>query len=1566
MRSRKFFKPFIIIFLIVSWVFFGWPVIWQNPRIPSEIQKAQAAPIAQYSGGIIVYADGTAGTPKYKIFDDTNGFGSEQSAQSVGSNAITWLRVAANPINDEWTIVTKDSAGVIKAQVCTGVDGGISCGTPTTITSSGNTAAFRNFDIAYEYGSGDALIVYGTATSDELRKIEWTGGSWKNDAAITTTRTTSTVEWVELTSRGGTSNQIGIAYSDTNDAISAYRWNGTAAADEATGNIGSTALTANVRKFDISFEGSSGDMLVVSWVGGAGTARTGALSGTTWAIGNQTVVDVSSIQFLDLPEPPPNTDILAVEGHGALSTSNTTEGWEWTGSGVTDGNNGDDLAQGWTASYQLAAVSYLSSTYYGVAVFSSGVSGEQSDDIAWWTMNSSGTITDQANNSRSRGNARFIDLFDYPNADKVLLITADANSDLWADTWDGTTPSATVWVDRTSGGALETSLASITTDIVDFAFRLAPLPPTFNQSAYRFFENNNSTNVGASLATQDTAASLSLAGAAFRLRALIHIGDSQLTSSGQSFKLQFATRGGDNLCDTAFSGESYLDVTTSTAIAFNDNSTPADGAALTANASDPTHGSDTIVNQTYEELNNFTNSQGAIPVGQDGKWDFSLKDNNSTPTAATYCLRIVKSDGNLLNNYSVIPQITTSNITDYITGSLGKTIDSWYGAIPVSLQLHGSLTSQNYPYARAKVNTAASETYYTSLIWNSSTTQFEGVIYIGSWYCNGCADPTTGTFSVTVQLDNDSNFNSIDYQASAGSFSTYVARRWNAVNTTAMGYGTEFIPSWNPSGGYWNYTIEDFSIGGLASARTNVAFAIPFHPTTANISNISVTVNGTSFSEGSAASTTDCWWWDNNHHTLYVQKASVAASTYYTVNLNFRSDTDLFMTRVDRVQAYNMGERLFSNGILFGNNYINTVIFGCGHEGEGQQIELTGRNFSNNDDVNLDCMERVAVHVDNTIRTDSSNYYSADIKWKPNQCTSWIVSEDNNKIVWRVISDDTSSTGWAQQLNNHISATRTQEFYANKPYVKNIYEFKNNDSVSHTYPMVWGREQWLGTDRNVNDRGRYAGNTSNVIPETHILMSTSTLPETWFTTYDIGVYGAMGVIFNENSPNRYGYFLTSAPLLNESPWAEWVNYTSEYRVDDQQTDASGETDNIFLDMNWSNVSPSQAVSLTFWQWGYVTTSWTGIESAMRQSYYETGGIKTTQAAYRFYQNTNSTDVGDPLANLNTAATLTTTNQAFRLRLLMRVETNDLLANGKTFKLQFATKTGDTCGDDESFQDISAETPIAFNDNSTPIDGSNLTSNVNDPIDGARTVRPQTYEESNNFINSNQTIYVNEDGKWDFALKDNNAPAQTSYCFRVIKVNSGSQDYQVLNNYAVYPEIKTSVPSQSLTLTITPTTVNLGTLAPQIPITATTTATVGIVGYSNGYHLDIKRDSATSTLYLLGNPSITFPDYSPSWDPTANSGNGNATITPGSVFAFRLMSSGTTSNYNANWWGVNDNAGTAKYGGMPISSTNIVVCTSSVCQNGTTTSIIQYRADAPISQPVGNYTGTVTITVLGNI
>ncbi len=186
---------------------------------------------------------------------------------------------------------------------------------------------------------------------------------------------------------------------------------------------------------------------------------------------------------------------------------------------------------------------------------------------------------------------------------------------------------------------------------------LTPITASIEQAVYRFYSNADSTDVGSTLAASNTGATLTSKGEQFRLRLLLKVTTANLSSSGQLFKLQYANKGGGS-CSTA--GLLYQDVTTTSDIAYYNNATPADDTVLTANGNDPVNGGDTIVNQTYEESNTFTNSQGAVNTSQNGKWDFSLYDRNGSPSG-TYCIRVVKAGGDALNTLTVYPEVQVAS-----------------------------------------------------------------------------------------------------------------------------------------------------------------------------------------------------------------------------------------------------------------------------------------------------------------------------------------------------------------------------------------------------------------------------------------------------------------------------------------------------------------------------------------------------------------------------------------------------------------------------------------------------------------------------------------------------------------------------------------------------------------------------------------------------------------------------------------------------------------------------------------------------------------------------------------
>lgn len=187
-----------------------------------------------------------------------------------------------------------------------------------------------------------------------------------------------------------------------------------------------------------------------------------------------------------------------------------------------------------------------------------------------------------------------------------------------------------------------------------------------------------------------------------------------------------------------------------------------------------------------------------------------------------------------------------------------------------------------------------------------------------------------------------------------------------------------------------------------------------------------------------------------------------------------------------------------------------------------------------------------------------------------------------------------------------------------------------------------------------------------------------------------------------------------------------------------------------------------------------------------------------QSGYRWFANANSLTPGAFLAGLNSAFTLTTNGQQFRLRLLIHVGGATLAASGQAFKLQYVGRGTGTCaaptgGTPATYTDVSNSTSIAYYNNTVPADDSDITlaTHADDPTHGTDIRRHQTYNDSDSdlpgtvdtFTNSIAAVGVGEDGLWDFALFDNSAGSSQTFCFRAVK-----SDGNPLDMYAVYPQI----------------------------------------------------------------------------------------------------------------------------------------------------------------------------------
>ncbi len=193
----------------------------------------------------------------------------------------------------------------------------------------------------------------------------------------------------------------------------------------------------------------------------------------------------------------------------------------------------------------------------------------------------------------------------------------------------------------------------------------APAGPSL--SAFRFFQDPGTPDVGAQIT--GSPATLATNGLPFRMRFLVHA-PSAIGINAETYRLQFAERSGT--CDPpGWVGETWTPVSNNSLIAYTNNASVVDDSVFTANVNDPTHGTDVIINQTYNDsdadppgtIDTFTNPV-AIGAGQDGKWDFALVDF-SAPSNRTYCLRVVKNSDSTSITHDAAPEIAVN--TQYAT-----------------------------------------------------------------------------------------------------------------------------------------------------------------------------------------------------------------------------------------------------------------------------------------------------------------------------------------------------------------------------------------------------------------------------------------------------------------------------------------------------------------------------------------------------------------------------------------------------------------------------------------------------------------------------------------------------------------------------------------------------------------------------------------------------------------------------------------------------------------------------------------------------------------------------------
>lgn len=160
----------------------------------------------------------------------------------------------------------------------------------------------------------------------------------------------------------------------------------------------------------------------------------------------------------------------------------------------------------------------------------------------------------------------------------------------------------------------------------------------------------------------------------------------------------------------------------------------------------------------------------------------------------------------------------------------------------------------------------------------------------------------------------------------------------------------------------------------------------------------------------------------------------------------------------------------------------------------------------------------------------------------------------------------------------------------------------------------------------------------------------------------------------------------------------------------------------------------------------------------------------TQAAYRWYENTNGLTPTTARAGLNTSAEVAATGGILRLR--MNLSAGAAFGSGLTFKLQFSTSS------DSGYADLSTSTAWIFNDNTSVADGQTII----DTVLGDSTVG-QSYGESNPSAATPNAVVSGDKAEWDWVVRNNSADTSVAWYFRMIYSSS-----TVLDAYDRYPTL----------------------------------------------------------------------------------------------------------------------------------------------------------------------------------
>ena len=312
--------------------------------------------LATVEDALVVYGRGASTIPRTESYKNSTDVFGVDSQMPNGANPRTVI-VKTSPTKSEAIVAMMNNTGTLYVYCFNGTGWSLDWSVGT-----GVTATVRPYNVEYETSSGDALVVYGTgaATTNEmayrtkLGSVGCGSANWGSATNFDVARTSGKIQWVKVARDSrSSSNLIAAVWADFNKDLSGAIFNGSSFVNEVGTSFESSLEALNtgttfpdVDAFDLSYESSSGDLMVV-WGNSGGTngtngtryrTCTGGISTCTWGANGTMPSFLDDATNLDISANP-TTDELVYASIGNAG-SDLQIGY-WSGVGWTDTANAD-------------------------------------------------------------------------------------------------------------------------------------------------------------------------------------------------------------------------------------------------------------------------------------------------------------------------------------------------------------------------------------------------------------------------------------------------------------------------------------------------------------------------------------------------------------------------------------------------------------------------------------------------------------------------------------------------------------------------------------------------------------------------------------------------------------------------------------------------------------------------------------------------------------------------------------------------------------------------------------------------------------------------------------------------------------------------------------------------------------------------------------------------------------------------------------------------------------------------------------------------------------------------